>query len=81
MSNPIPLVCICIPTYNVAATVRETLESILAQTYKNIVVHISDNASTDGTLDVIESITDSRITIHRHAVNVGGEGNFNRYVN
>lgn len=80
MSNELPLVCICVPTYNVASTVRETLESILAQTYPNLVVHVSDNASTDDTLKVIESIADPRITIHRHDVNVGGEGNFNRCI-
>jgi glycosyltransferase involved in cell wall biosynthesis len=80
MSNEFPLVCICVPTYNAAGTVRETLESILSQTYRNLVVHISDNASTDDTIKIIESITDPRITIHRHEVNVGGEGNFNRCI-
>ncbi len=76
----LPLVCICIPTYNAAFTVRETLASILAQTYPNLVVHVSDNASTDETLKVIESFANQRITIHRHDVNVGGEGNFNRCI-
>jgi len=76
----LPLVCICIPTYNAADTVGETLKSILAQTYPNLVVHVSDNASTDETLSVIESIADSRVTIHRYAENIGGEGNFNRCI-
>ncbi len=80
MRNDFPLVCICIPAYNAASTIRETLESILAQTYPNLVVHVSDNASTDDTLKVIESLADPRITIHRHDVNVGGEGNFNRCI-
>ena len=80
MSDKPPLVCICVPTYNAASTVRETLESILAQTYANLVVHVSDNASTDDTLKVIESISDQRITIHRQKENIGGEGNFNRCI-
>lgn len=80
MSNDLPLVCVCVPTYNAANTVRETLESILAQTYHNLVVHVSDNASTDDTLNVIESIADPRITVHRNLENVGGEGNFNRCI-
>lgn len=79
-SEEIPLVCICIPTYNVAGTVRETVESILAQTYTKLDIHITDNASTDDTLCIVESFTDSRITIHRHNVNVGGEGNFTRCI-
>lgn len=76
MSNVSPLVCICIPTYNAAATIRETLASILAQTYTNLVVHVSDNASTDDTLKLIESIADQRIIIHRQKENIGAEGNF-----
>lgn len=81
MNTDLPLVCICVPTYNAAGTVRETLESILAQTYPRLVIHVSDNASTDETLKIIESIGDRRITIHRHDENVGGEGNFNRCIN
>ncbi|MDP3192344.1 glycosyltransferase [Rhodoferax sp.] len=76
----LPLVCICIPTYNAAVTVHETLQSILHQTYLNLVVHISDNASTDETLQIIEEIKDSRITVHRNLENVGGEANFNRCI-
>lgn len=76
----LPLVCICIPTYNAAATIAETLKSILAQTYGNFVVHISDNASTDNTLKVIETIVDRRVTIHKYTENVGGEGNFTRCI-
>lgn len=80
MNNELPLVSICVPTYNAAGTVRETLESILAQTYPNLVIHVSDNASTDDTLKIVESMSDPRINIHRHDVNVGGEGNFNRCI-
>lgn len=80
MSNELPLVCICVPTYNAASTIRETLESILAQTYTNLVVHVSDNASTDGTLKVIESIADQRISIHRQKENIGAEGNFTKCI-
>ncbi len=76
----LPLVCICIPTYNAAETVHETLKSILHQTYSNLVVHVSDNASTDATLSIIESIGDSRVIIHRNKENIGGEGNFNRCI-
>lgn len=75
-----PLVSICIPTYNAASTIRETLASILAQTYPNLVVHVSDNASIDDTIRVLESFEDPRIVIHRNEVNIGGEGNFNRCI-
>ncbi len=75
-----PLVCICIPTYNAAATIRETLESILAQTYPNLLIHVSDNASTDETVKTIEQINDPRITIHKTENNLGAEGNFTRCI-
>lgn len=75
-----PLVCICIPTYNAVSTVRETLLSILSQTYQNLVVHISDNASTDDTVNVVESMADSRVRIYRQAINVGAEENFNNCI-
>lgn len=80
MSNKLPLVCICVPTYNVAASVRETLESVLAQTYPNLVVHVSDNASTDETLKVVDSIPDARIHVHRQIENIGAEGNFTKCI-
>jgi glycosyltransferase involved in cell wall biosynthesis len=79
-SSELPLVCICIPTYNAAATVGETLESVLAQTYPNLVVQVADNASTDDTLAIVESIASRRISVHRHDANAGAEGNFNRCI-
>lgn len=75
-----PLVSICIPTYNVEHTIKESLLSVINQTYSNFVIHVSDNASTDNTLSVVESFKDGRIVIHRHKENVGGEGNFNRCI-
>jgi len=75
-----PLVCICIPSYNAATTIGETITSILAQSYTNFVLKVVDNASTDGTADVVAGFSDSRIEVHRNATNVGGEGNFNRCI-
>ena len=80
MSEQFPLVCICIPTYNAERTILETLESVLAQTYSNLVIHISDNASSDNTLKIIESVADPRVIIHRNVINIGGEGNFTRCI-
>lgn len=75
-TSEMPLVCVCVPTYNAAKTIRESLVSIISQSYLNLTIHISDNASTDDTLDVIELVTDSRILVHRQEVNIGAEGNF-----
>ena len=80
VDNKIPLVCICIPTYNAASTIRETLVSILEQTYPNIVIHVVDNASSDETVQVASSLSSPRIVVHSNPENVGAEGNFNRCI-
>ena len=75
-----PLVCICIPTYNVANTICATLKSIINQTYPNIVVKIVDNASTDATLDLVRTFLSDKLELIEHDINIGGEGNFNRCI-
>lgn len=73
-----PLVSICIPTYNSAETIREMVESVLAQSYRNLQILIADNASTDDTLEIARSLMDRdpRIEVIRHDKNIGGEANF-----
>jgi len=75
-----PLVSICVPTYNAAKTVKQTLESVLNQTYRNIEVIIVDNASTDDTLSVVREINDPRIRIYCNKTNIGAERNFSKCV-
>jgi glycosyltransferase involved in cell wall biosynthesis len=75
-----PRVSICIPTYNASRTIGATLESVLAQTYPNLVINVVDNNSSDDTVVVVQGYEDSRITLHRNPVNLGGEGNFNRCI-
>jgi len=49
-------VSICIPTYNRKEYLIETLNSILAQTYKDYEIVIVDDGSTDGTEDMIKEL-------------------------
>ena len=51
-----PKVSICIPTYNRKNYLRETLESVLAQTYKDYEIVVVDDGSTDGTKDMLSLI-------------------------
>lgn len=53
------LVSIIMPTYNCAAFICETIESILAQTYKNWELIIVDDKSTDNTAKVLEKYADN----------------------
>jgi glycosyltransferase involved in cell wall biosynthesis len=78
MSEPRPArVTVCIPTYNRSAYLREAIESVRAQTYQDFSIHVSDNASTDDTADVVASFADPRISYVRLPRNVGWLGNFN----
>lgn len=47
-----PLVSVIVITYNSAKFVLETLESIKAQTYQNIELIVSDDSSTDNTVEI-----------------------------
>jgi glycosyltransferase involved in cell wall biosynthesis len=49
-----PNVSVCIPTYNREKLLKETLDSVFAQTYKDFEVVIVDDGSTDGTQQMIE---------------------------
>jgi len=49
-------VSICVPTYNRKDYLKETIESILAQTYKDYEIVIVDDGSTDGTEDMIKQL-------------------------
>lgn len=50
-----PLVSVVVITYNSSTTVIETLDSIAAQTYKNIELIVSDDCSKDDTVKIINS--------------------------
>lgn len=66
-----PKVSVIIPAYNHERFVREAVESVLAQSYGDLEVCITDDCSTDGTADVVASIRDERIRFKRLGKNSG----------
>ena len=78
--NELPLVTIGLPVYNSERYLANSLDSLLAQTYRDFVLIISDNASTDGTAEICRrySAADDRIQYFRNDVNIGNPRNFNR---
>lgn len=74
--DTMPLVSIIIPIYNSERFLRESLDSILAQTYPRIEVIVMDDASTDRTLEIVSSYG-NRVKYHRQTQNRGIYGNVN----
>lgn len=73
-----PKVTIGIPVYNGADTLRQAVESALAQTRPAEVVHISDNASTDDTPAIGRDLAARHPSViyTRHDASLGLSGNF-----
>lgn len=55
-----PLVSICIPTYNAEAFIAETIAAALAQTYAPIEIIISDDGSSDRTVEIARQLLDGK---------------------
>jgi glycosyltransferase involved in cell wall biosynthesis len=72
------LVTIGIPTCNRVTQFERALASAMAQSYQNVEIVISDNASTDGTKALCAQVAaaDSRVRVLRQATNIGAAPNF-----
>lgn len=61
------MISVCIATYNGEKYIREQLDSIISQLDKNDEIIISDDGSSDKTISIIESYTDSRIVLYKNS--------------
>src|SRR5215207_6745619 len=66
-----PSVSVIIPAYNHEKFVAECIQSVLNQTFQDFEIIITDDASTDRTVEIIESFDDSRIKLFKHSKNQG----------
>lgn len=78
-TKQIPDVSILIPVYNVEPFLRECIESLIHQTLDNIEMIFVNNASTDGSLDILRVYyhADPRIAVIEHKKNEGLPGSRN----
>ena len=74
-----PLVTVGLPVYNGERFVAKSIETLLAQTFRDFKIVISDNASTDRTGEICREFAsrDPRIEYHRNQTNIGMAGNYN----
>lgn len=64
-------ISVVIPTYNMGKTIRDTLKSVINQTYKNFEIIVQDNNSQDNTSEIIRSLADLRIKYFKNKTNIG----------
>ena len=68
-------VSVVVPVYNSAGTIRECLDSLLSQSYKDMEIIVVDDGSTDGTRDIVRGFPVKLIAVDHqgpsHARNVG----------
>ena len=66
-----PRVSIGLPVYNGEAFIKDTIASILAQTFEDFEIIVVDNGSTDTTAESIQSFPDKRIRYFHHPERCG----------
>lgn len=66
MSTVAPKVTVVVPTFRRAALLKETVDSILAQTYRDFELVIVDNMSEDGTEAYVTGLDDPRVRYFRN---------------
>lgn len=78
MADAAPKISVCLPTYNRAHYLKETIASILAQTVTDYELIVADNCSTDATAETVAAFADSRIRYVRNDENIGHYRNMDR---
>ncbi|QIR40916.1 glycosyltransferase [Tolypothrix sp. PCC 7910] len=73
-----PEVSVIIPSYNTENYIYQAIDSALKQTLNNIEIIVVDDASTDGTLNVLKKFNDQRLKILANPKNIGVAGTRNR---
>lgn len=73
-------VTVGIPTRNRSRLLRRAIASVLAQTFSDFTLVVSDNASEDDTAEVVASFRDPRVVYRPLDRSIGRWGNFNRLI-
>jgi glycosyltransferase involved in cell wall biosynthesis len=77
--SPAPKVSVLIPSYQYARYLPEAIESVLAQRFEDFELIVSDDASTDGTAEVLRGYAgrDTRMQVHVQPANLGMVAHWN----
>src|SRR5258706_12754493 len=73
-----PVVTVLMPVYNGADYLRQAIDSILRQTYRDFELLVVNDGSTDSTREVLKSYSDSRLVVVDNECNLGLITSLNR---
>lgn len=66
-----PTVSVIIPSYNHEKYIQESIQSVLNQTFQDFEIIITDDGSSDKSVEIISQIKDPRIKFFKHSINKG----------
>jgi glycosyltransferase involved in cell wall biosynthesis len=69
--SPVPRVSVIMPVYNCAQFLRDSIASVLSQTFKDIELILLDDGSSDGSWEILQTLADKRIRTFRFEQNRG----------
>jgi glycosyltransferase involved in cell wall biosynthesis len=80
MTENCPRISVGLPVYNGERFLGEAIDAVLNQTFRDLELIISDNASTDRTAQICRDYAakDNRIRYYRNEANIGANPNFRR---
>jgi glycosyltransferase involved in cell wall biosynthesis len=58
-----PLITVIMPVYNGSTWIQLSIQSVVNQTHRNLELLVIDDGSTDGTVEIVKNIHDSRIRL------------------
>jgi len=78
--NATPKISVILSTYNNTLKVKNSINSVLNQSYKNFELLVLDDGSTDDTWQVLNAIHDSRLKLFRNKKNIGLTKSLNKLI-
>lgn len=78
--NPAPQISVIMPVFNAERFLRQTIDSILSQTFSDFELIIINDGSSDKSVEIIEGYTDERIRLIHNERNIGITATLNKAI-
>jgi glycosyltransferase involved in cell wall biosynthesis len=66
-----PKISVIMPAYNAGKYIKDAIDSVVNQSFKDWELLVVNDASKDNTLEIIKSFTDPRIKLTNNEINLG----------